>query len=86
LPPSIVVDSFDSSRQKKDVAAVLPPDLHYRHSLHKIQTSAVTTIVSNHLTLDTFEDASLLDSLIDVFDAQLQEVISECPDELSKSK
>ena len=60
------------------------PDLLYRYRLHRIQTTALRTMLQECDVESGSTDGSLA-SLIDVFDSQLIEVRPDCPSDMSKS-
>ena len=60
------------------------PDLLYRYRLHRIQTTALRTMLQESDVESGSTDGSL-GSLIDVFDSQLNEIRTECPSDMSTS-
>jgi hypothetical protein len=57
--------------------------LLYRYKLQEIQTAAVATITRN-IDLEEGKNEAALNCLIDVFDSQVQSVVSASLDDMSK--
>ena len=60
------------------------PDLLYRYRLHRIQTTALRTMLQES-DVESGSTNGSLGSLIDVFDSQLKEIRAECPSDMSTS-
>ncbi|KAF2181907.1 hypothetical protein K469DRAFT_729050 [Zopfia rhizophila CBS 207.26] len=72
IPPLIVADSFfdGDEREREEMLTYLPPQLQFLHKIHVILLRAMTAMVRTDLKSINC-DASVLRSLISIFDSQL---------------
>lgn len=64
-----------SIEKVRAVENLLPPSLGYLCRIHKILTSGISAITKT-VDLERHDIGDALNSLIDIFDAQLQEVVA----------
>ena len=65
------------------IESILSPGLLYRYQLHHVQMTALTTIIRN-VNLEVPDSSGTLNSLIGVFDVQVQKAVPQTIDEMSK--
>ena len=72
IPPLVIAESFldGNEREREDMAPYLPGDLQFLHKMHLILLRAMSAMVRTDLQ-SIHCDASVLRSLISIFDSQL---------------
>ncbi|PSN66163.1 C6 zinc finger domain-containing protein [Corynespora cassiicola Philippines] len=83
IPPLVIAESFldGNEREREDMAPYLPGDLQFLHKMHLILLRAMSAMVRTDLQ-SIHCDASVLRSLISIFDSQLLSLAPSSPSEL----
>jgi transcriptional regulatory protein LEU3 len=71
------MDTEDFERNSNEMILILQPDLRYRQRVHNVQTAAVVSMMKKGIFSAT--QATVINSLVKIFDARLTELVSECP-------